>query len=59
MRQLYLAKEVGKEVMYGFSHVFRDALRPIPNLTTFSSSPGVREPISVAILLNLLGKKEE
>jgi hypothetical protein len=33
----------------GSPHAFRNPLRPIPNLTTCPSSPGAREPISVAI----------
>jgi hypothetical protein len=40
-------------------HVFRNLLRPIPNLTTCPSSLGAREPISVAILLNLIRKRRE
>jgi hypothetical protein len=37
---------------------FRDPLSPISNLSTYSSSPAAREPIFVAILLNLPRKKE-
>jgi hypothetical protein len=36
---------------------FRHPLSPIPNLSTCPFSPGAREPISVAILLNLFRKK--
>jgi hypothetical protein len=38
------------------SPLFRNLLRPIPNLTCLSS-PAAREPISVAIVLNLLRKR--
>jgi hypothetical protein len=37
---------------------FCNPLRPIPNLTTCSSSPAVREPISVVIPSDLLRKKD-
>jgi hypothetical protein len=37
-------------------HVFRNPLRPIPSRTTSPSSPNAREPISVAIPSDLLGK---
>jgi hypothetical protein len=39
------------------SQVFRNPSSPIPNLSTRSSNPDAREPISVAILFDLLGKK--
>jgi hypothetical protein len=41
----------------GFHQVFRNAWRPNPNLTTCPSSPAAREPIFVAILLNLQRKR--
>jgi hypothetical protein len=36
---------------------FRNRLRPVPNLTTGPPCPTAREPISVAILLNLQRKR--
>jgi hypothetical protein len=40
-----------------YCHVFRNPLRPIPNLTPSTSSPADRESISVANLLNPLRNK--
>jgi hypothetical protein len=39
-------------------HVIRNPLWPISNLSTCTSSPGAREPLFVATLLNLLKKKK-
>jgi hypothetical protein len=41
----------------GISNVFRNPLRPIPNLTTCPSRPGARDPMSVAISFDLLRKR--
>jgi hypothetical protein len=41
----------------GFLHVFRNLLRPVPNLITCSPSPNAREPISVVITFYQLRKK--
>jgi hypothetical protein len=37
-------------------HVFRNPLRPIPDLTTSPSNPAVREPIFIALPIDLLRK---
>jgi hypothetical protein len=39
--------------------VFRNPLRPIPNLSNCPSCPGARESISVAIPINPLEKNEQ
>jgi hypothetical protein len=39
------------------SFVFRNSLRPIPNLITSPISPAAREPISVAIPFDLVRKR--
>jgi hypothetical protein len=41
----------------GFPPVFRYPLRPISNPSPYSSRPGARKPISVAILLDSPRKK--
>jgi hypothetical protein len=46
-----------KKKKRGEGVVFHNSLRPIPNLTTCSSSPAARELISVAISFDLLRKR--
>jgi hypothetical protein len=46
-----------ESTMEKVSAPFRHFLRPIPNLITCPSCPAAREPISVAILFDLLRKK--
>jgi hypothetical protein len=41
-----------------FPHVFRNSLRPVPNLNTCPSSPSAIEPISVSIPFDHVRKKE-
>jgi hypothetical protein len=47
-----------KKKLQEFPKAFRDRLRPILNLTICPSSPAAREPISVAISVDQLRKKE-
>jgi hypothetical protein len=41
----------------GFPQIYRNILRPVPNRTTCSSSPGARKSVSIAIPFDHLRKK--
>jgi hypothetical protein len=55
--RIYNGKVSAQKKKFAIPLVFRNPLRPIPELTICPSSPAAREPLSFAISVDLLRKR--